>query len=61
MNWYDKTAMVLAAIGAINWGLDALGWNAVATLLSWGGILVDIVYYIVALAGLYTLYLIFAE
>mgnify|MGYP006295962679 CR=1 FL=1 len=62
MEWYDQTAMVLTAIGAINWGLTALGWNAVQNLLGWGGdLLVTIVYYIVALAGLYTLYLIFAK
>jgi len=62
MTWYDQTAMVLTAVGAINWGLDALGWNAVTGLLGWAGdALVMAVYYIVALAGLYTLYLTFAK
>lgn len=58
--WYEKTAMTLAAIGAINWGLTVLGWNAVEMLLGWTGMfLVNIVYAVVALSGLYTLFLTF--
>ena len=54
--WYEKTALVLAAIGAINWGLTELGWNAVTSLLGWaGGVVVSIVYYLVAIAGIYAL------
>ena len=57
MSWYKKTALVLAAIGAINWGLAELGWNAVAGLIgSWAGATVEaLVYYIVALCGIYAL------
>lgn len=57
MVWYKKLALVLAAIGAINWGLAALGWNAVSGLIgSWAGATVeDLVYYIVALSGIYAL------
>ncbi len=58
--WYEKLALVLAAIGAINWGLTELGWNLVEGILSWAGaIVVSIVYYIVAVAGLYALFLAF--
>lgn len=58
--WYQKLALVLAAIGAINWGLDELGWNLVDNIFSWAGALtVSVVYYIVALAGLYALFLAF--
>jgi len=55
--WYKKTALVLSAIGAINWGLAELGWNAVENLIgSWAGATVTmIVYYIVALCGIYAL------
>jgi len=54
--WYEKTALVLVAIGAINWGLTELGWNAVTGLLGWaGGVMVSIVYYLVAIAGIYAL------
>lgn len=56
MSWYEKTALTLAAIGAINWGLAELGWNAVANLIgSWSPILASIVYYVVALCGIWAL------
>lgn len=60
--WYEKLAFVIAAIGALNWGLTELGWNLVDILFSWGGaMLLSIIYYIVGLAGLYSLFLIFKE
>ena len=55
MAWYDKTAFVLAAIGAINWGLTALGYNVVNLLVGSWPIVESIVYYIVAIAGIWTL------
>lgn len=57
MVWYEKTALVLAAIGAINWGLAELNWNAVDKLIgSWApAIVVSIVYYVVALCGIWAL------
>lgn len=56
MSWYTKTAIVLANIGAINWGLHALGWNAVEKLLGWAGtITINIVYGIVAICGIWGL------
>jgi uncharacterized membrane protein YuzA (DUF378 family) len=56
--WYEKTAMILAAIGAINWGLNVLNWNAVEMLLGFAGqIVINIVYIIVALSGVYSLFL----
>jgi len=56
MSWYKKTAMVLSAIGAINWGLATMGWNAVDKLIgSWSGGLAMVVYYLVALCGIYAL------
>ena len=54
--WYEKLALVLAAVGALNWGLAELGWNLVEAIFSWAGTMViAVIYYIVALAGLYTL------
>lgn len=51
-----KTALILSAIGAINWGLTELGWNAVDALIgSWSGILASIVYYLVGICGIYAL------
>jgi len=56
--WYEKLAMVLAAIGAINWGLVVLNWNAVENILGFAGTtVVNIVYVIVALCGVYSLFL----
>ncbi len=56
MKALKKTALVLAAIGAINWGLTEIGWNAVDVLIgSWSTTIASIVYYIVGLSGLYAL------
>ncbi|MBP7708469.1 DUF378 domain-containing protein [Candidatus Pacearchaeota archaeon] len=56
MSWYTKTALILSAIGAINWGLAKLGWDAVANLIgSWSAGTATVVYYIVALCGIYAL------
>ena len=60
--WYEKLALVLAAVGALNWGLAEFGWNLVEAIFSWAGAtVVSVVYYIVALAGLYVLFLAFKE
>jgi len=60
--WYEKLALVLAAVGAINWGLAELGWNLVEGLFSWAGAMViSIIYYIVALAGIYALFIAFKK
>ena len=50
-----KVALVLAAIGAINWGLTELNFNVVNVIL--GGIptLESIVYYLVGICGIYAL------
>lgn len=57
MDVLKKVALVLAAVGAINWGLVELGWNAVDSLIgSWAGATVtSIVYYVVGLSGIYAL------
>jgi len=58
--WYEKTALVLAAVGAINWGLTVIGWNAVDALIgSWSALLATVVYSLVGISGLYALYLAF--
>ena len=59
MAWLEKTALVLAAVGAINWGLTELGWNAVDSILGFVSWLPMIVYYIVALCGIYALVKVF--
>jgi len=54
-DWWKKVALVLAAIGAINWGLTELNFNVVN--LIFGGIptLESIIYYVVGLCGIYAL------
>lgn len=60
--WYAKLAYILAAVGALNWGLAELGWNLVDTVFGWAGaVVVSIVYYLVALAGLYVLVMAFKK
>ncbi len=54
MTWYKKTALVLAAIGAINWGLAELNFNVVDLILG-SGTIASIVYYVVGLCGIYAL------
>ncbi len=61
MSWQVKTALVLANIGAINWGLNELGWNAVDNVLGFVSWLPALVYYVVALCGLYGLYKVFSK
>ena len=55
MAWYDKTALILAAIGAINWGLVAISPKAELIQylqLNW---LITLVYAIVGISGIWAL------
>jgi uncharacterized membrane protein YuzA (DUF378 family) len=62
MSGWTKTAFILANIGALNWGLRELGWNAVDSLVgSWSAVLGSVVYYVIALCGIYGLYAIFKK
>ncbi len=54
----DWVALILVIIGAVNWGLvGAANINLVTIILGTIPILVKIVYILVGLAGLYTIYL----
>lgn len=60
MSGLDKTATILAAIGAINWGLTALNWNLVEVLIGrWSTTLAMIIYYIIGLSGIWVLIKVF--
>jgi len=53
----DWIALILVIVGAINWGLVGLfGFNLVESILN-VGMLTNIVYDLVGLAGLWTIYL----
>ncbi len=57
MNLLDKTALVLTAIGGINWGLIGIAnLNLVEIIFGFSPILVTIIYIVVGLASCYTLY-----
>jgi len=53
MGWLDKTALVLAAIGAIDWGLNALNFEIIHYFsVSW---LISAIYIIIVICGIYAL------
>ena len=53
--WYEKTALVLAAIGAINWGLVGISEKAELIQYLQVGWLITTVYAVVGISGLYAL------
>ena len=55
MKWYEKTAMILAAVGAINWGLVAMNFNLVNFLVGSWPIVERIVYGLVGISGIYAI------
>jgi len=62
MVWWSKTLLVLSAIGAINWGFAQFDWNLVDKLVgSWSPMTATIVYWVVALCGIYALVAAFKE
>jgi len=56
----EKITLVLALIGAVNWGLATLGYNIVNMIAGavWPA-LENIIYYVVGASGIYQLYLMF--
>ena len=57
LNVIDWIAVVLAIVGAINWGLIGLfGFNLVNALFGWSMALENAIYVIVGLAGLWLIY-----
>jgi len=56
-NVLDWIAIVLAIIGAINWGLVGIGgWDLVDIILGSVAWLAKVVYILVGIAGLYLIY-----
>lgn len=52
MKSLSSLAKVLVVVGAINWGLDALGWNLVEMLLG-AGMITKWVYLLVGASGVW--------
>ncbi|WP_422664954.1 DUF378 domain-containing protein [Aneurinibacillus uraniidurans] len=59
----DRVALILVIIGAVNWLLVGLfQWDLVAALFNGGGsFLSRTVYFLIGLAGLYSISLLFRE
>ena len=50
--WYRKLSVILASIGALNWGATAFGYNLVEKFLGAIPLAVTAVYVVVAIAGI---------
>ena len=50
-------ALVLLVIGGLNWGLVALGYNAVDTIFGMGSMLSRLIYIVVGLSAVYVAWL----
>lgn len=62
MSTVDWIAWLLVVVGAINWGLIGIAnLNLVESLLSAWPVLVQIVYVLVGLSGLYVLWMAFSK
>ena len=59
-NALDWIALILLIIGGLNWGLVGFGYNVVETIFG-AGTLANIVYWLVGLAAIYTIYYLFKE
>lgn len=55
MKALHMVAFVLVVVGALNWGLTALGWNLVNLLLGAWPTLEMVVYLLVGVSGVYLL------
>jgi len=58
LNWLDYIVLILVIVGGLNWGLVAFGWNLVDAIFGVGSILSTIVYGLVGLSALYTIYIV---
>lgn len=58
MKWLNVVALILVIIGGINWGLIGLfDFNLVAAIFGVESILTTVIYVLVGLAALYSIYL----
>ena len=59
MTGLEKTATILAAIGAINWALFSFDWNLIEKVLGAGSMIGNIIYWLIGLSGLWLLVKVF--
>jgi len=59
MTGLEKTATILAAIGAINWALFSFDWNLIEKVLGPESMIGNIIYWLIGLSGLWLLVKVF--
>ena len=60
MTGLEKTATILAAVGAINWALASFDWNLVEKILGTeSSMIANIIYWLIGLSGLWLLVKVF--
>jgi len=61
-NALDWIALILVIIGGLNWGLVGIfNWNLVDAIFGVGSVVSTIVYILVGVAALYTIYFLFKK
>jgi hypothetical protein len=61
-NTIDWIALILLVIGGLNWGLVGIwNWDLVGAVFGAGSVVAKVVYILVGVAGLWTIYYLFAE
>jgi len=58
LNWLDWVALILVIVGGLNWGLVAFNWNLVDAVFGAGSMLSTVVYGLVGLSALYTIFIV---
>jgi uncharacterized membrane protein YuzA (DUF378 family) len=59
MTGLEKTATILAAVGAINWALFSFDWNLIEKVLGGWPVIANIMYWLIGLSGLWLLVKVF--
>jgi hypothetical protein len=58
LNWLDYIALILVIVGGLNWGLAVFNLNLVDAIFGVGSMLSAVVYGLVGLSALYTIYIV---
>ena len=56
-NALDLIALVLVIIGGLNLGIAGFGYNVIESFLGVGSLITNIIYWLIGLAALYSIYL----
>lgn len=56
-NALDLIALILVIIGGLNLGIAGFGYNVIESLLGAGSLITNIIYWLIGLAALYSIYM----